>query len=232
VQLYPSIDIREGRVVRLVQGDFDQETDYGLDPVAVAKDFEAQGAPWVHVVDLDAALGTGSNRAAVQAIVGAIGVPVQTGGGQKDDSMLALGVERIVLGSIAVKDPDLVARLAAQYPGRIAVGLDHRDGNVAVRGWTESSGETVDEMIMRFTDVGVAAFVITDIGRDGLLGGPDTKGLAAAVAATHVPVIASGGVSSLEDLKAVAAIGAAGAITGRAIYEKKFTVAEAVQAIS
>jgi phosphoribosylformimino-5-aminoimidazole carboxamide ribotide isomerase len=233
LDLYPSIDLRGGRVVRLVQGDFDQETDYSLDPVAVARDFAAQGAPWIHVVDLDAALGNGPvNRDIVAAIVGAVDVPVQTGGGQVDDSMLQLGVRRIVLGSIAVKDPALVARLAAEYPGRVAVGLDHRDGQVAVRGWTESSGDTVDELIVRFTDVGVAAFVITDIGRDGLLAGPDTKGLAAAVAATHVPVIASGGVSSLDDLKAVAAIGASGAITGRAVYEKKFTVAEAVKALS
>src|SRR5262249_15530111 len=148
----------------------------------------------------------------VEAIVGAVGVPVQTGGGQRDDSMLTIGVARIVLGSIATKDPDLVARLAAQYPGRVAVGLHHRHGAVAVRGWTESSGQRVEELIAKFTEVGVAAFVIPDIGRDGLLVGPDTSGLAAAVQATNVPVIASGGVSSLEDLKAVAAVGVAGAI--------------------
>jgi phosphoribosylformimino-5-aminoimidazole carboxamide ribotide isomerase len=233
LDLYPSIDLRGGRVVRLVQGDFDKETDYDLDPVAVARDFAAQGAPWIHVVDLDAARGNGPvNREAVAAIVNAVAVPVQTGGGQVDDSALKLGVQRIVLGSIAVKDPELVARLAAANPGRIAVGLDHRDGDVAVRGWTESSGQRVEDLLARFTKVGVAAFVITDIGRDGLLTGPDTAGLAAAVASTDVPVIASGGVSSLDDLRAVAAVGVAGAITGRAIYEKKFTVAEAVKAVA
>jgi phosphoribosylformimino-5-aminoimidazole carboxamide ribotide isomerase len=233
LDLYPSIDLRGGRVVRLVQGDFAQETDYDLDPVAVARDFAAQGAPWIHVVDLDAALGQGPvNRDALTAIVQAVDVPVQTGGGQVDDTSLKLGVQRIVLGSIAVKDPDLVADLAARYPGRVAVGLDHRDGEVAVRGWTESSGQRVDELIAKFSAVGVAAFVITNIERDGLLTGPDTAGLAQAVASTDVPVIASGGVSSLDDLRAVAAVGVAGAITGRAIYEKKFTVAEAVEAIA
>ena len=233
MDLYPSIDIRGGRVVRLVQGDFDRETDYGLDPVAVARDFESQGAPWIHVVDLDAALGNGPiNREIVAAVADAVSVPVQTGGGQTDDSALRDGVERIVLGSIAVKDPDVVERLASEWPGRVAVGLDARDGEVAVRGWTESSGQTVAQMLERFTGVGVAAFVITDIGRDGLLTGPDTLGLAAAIAATDVPVIASGGVSSLDDLRALAAIGASGAITGRAIYEGKFTVAEAVAAIT
>ena len=231
MDLYPSIDLRGGRVVRLVQGDFDQETDYELDPVDVARDFAAQGAPWIHVVDLDAALGQGANnRDIVAAIARAVDVPVQTGGGHVDGAALNLGVERIVLGSIAVKDPDLVARLADAHPGHIAVGLDHRDGDIAVRGWTESSGQSVDEMIKVFTGVGVSAFVITNIARDGLLGGPDTDGLAAAVASTDVPVIASGGISSLDDLKAVAAVGVAGAISGRAIYEKKFTVAEAVKA--
>ena len=231
MDLYPSIDLRGGRVVRLVQGDFDQETDYDLDPVAVARDFAAQGAPWIHVVDLDAALGEGAhNRDVVAAIARAVDVPVQTGGGQVDGAALKFGVARIVLGSIAVKDPDLVAQLAEAHPGCIAVGLDHRDGEVAVRGWTESSGQTVDELIATFTGVGVAAFVITNIARDGLLGGPDTDGLAAAAASTDVPVIASGGIASLDDLRAVAKVGVGGAITGRAIYEKKFTVAEAVAA--
>jgi phosphoribosylformimino-5-aminoimidazole carboxamide ribotide isomerase len=233
LDLYPSIDLRGGRVVRLVQGDFDQETDYDLDPVDVARDFAAQGAPWIHVVDLDAALGQGAhNRDVVAAIARAVDVPVQTGGGQVDGAALKLGVQRIVLGSIAVKDPDLVAQLAEAHPGRIAVGLDHRNGDVAVKGWTESSGYSVDELIATFSGVGVAAFVITNIARDGLLGGPDTEGLAAAVASTDVPVIASGGISSLADLQAVAAVGVGGAITGRAIYEHKFTVAEAVKAIA
>jgi phosphoribosylformimino-5-aminoimidazole carboxamide ribotide isomerase len=236
MDLYPSIDLRGGRVVRLVQGDFDQETDYGLDPIDVARDFAAQGAPWIHVVDLDAALGNGPvNRDAVAAIAAAVDVPVQAGGGQVDDAALSDGVQRIVLGSVAVKDPALVDRLAAQWPGRVAVGLDARDGEVAVRGWTQSSGQTVADLLARFSGVGVAAFVVTDIGRDGLLTGPDTSGLAAALAATDVPIIASGGVASLDDIRALASLEAdgrrlAGAITGRAVYEHKFTVAEGVAA--
>ncbi len=238
MDLYPSIDLREGRVVRLVQGDFDQETDYDLDPIEVARDFAAQGAPWIHVVDLDAALGNGPlNRDTVAAIAAAVDVPVQTGGGQTDDAALNDGVARIVLGSIAVREPDVVDRLAAAWPGRVAVGLDARDGEVAVRGWTESTGQSVAELLTRFSGVGVAAFVITDIGRDGLLAGPDTAGLAAALAATDVPVIASGGVSSLDDLRALASLEVdgrrlAGVITGRAVYERKFTVAEAVAALA
>ncbi|HVE94562.1 MAG TPA: 1-(5-phosphoribosyl)-5-[(5-phosphoribosylamino)methylideneamino] imidazole-4-carboxamide isomerase [Acidimicrobiales bacterium] len=234
MDLYPSIDLRGGCVVRLVQGDFDQETDYALDPVDVARDFAAQGAPWIHVVDLDAALGNGPvNRDIVAAIADAVEVPVQIGGGQSDDSALKEGVQRIVLGSVAVKDPGRVEQLAAAWPGRVAVGIDARDGEVAVRGWTESSNQTVSDLITRFSGAGVAAFVITDIGRDGLLAGPDAAGLTDALAATDVAVIASGGVSSLDDIRALAALESsgrrlAGAITGRAVYERRFTVAEAV----
>jgi phosphoribosylformimino-5-aminoimidazole carboxamide ribotide isomerase len=238
MDLYPSIDLRGGRVVRLAQGDYDRETIYGDDPIAVAKSFAAQGAPWIHVVDLDAAKGDGPvNADAIRAIAAAVDVPVQTGGGQVDDSSLKAGVQRIVLGSIAVKDPTVVDRLAKAYPGRIAVGLDHRAGQVAVRGWLDDSGQSVDDLIVRFENSGIAAFVITNIERDGLLGGPDVAGLERAVMVTEVPVIASGGVSSLDDLRALAALdvngrGLGGAITGRAVYEGKFTVAEAVEAIA
>jgi phosphoribosylformimino-5-aminoimidazole carboxamide ribotide isomerase len=237
MDLYPSIDLRGGRVVRLLEGDFDRETDYRLDPVAVARDFAAQGAPWIHVVDLDAAKGDGPvNADAIRAIAAAVDVPVQTGGGQIDDSSLKAGVQRIVLGSIAVKEPDVVDALASKYPGRVAVGLDHRDGKVATRGWLEASDQTIDDLIVRFAEAGVAAFVVTDISRDGLLTGPDLAGLERVMTLTHVPVIASGGVSSLDDLRALAALdvngrGLEGAITGRAIYENKFAVAEAVDAI-
>lgn len=231
MDLYPSIDLRGGRIVRLAQGDYDRETHYGDDAVAVAKDFAAQGAQWIHVVDLDAAKGDGPiNADIIRAIAAAVDVPVQTGGGQVDDSSLEAGVERIVLGSIAVRDPSVVDGLAARYPGRIAVGLDHRDGKVATRGWLEQSDLTVDSLIARFSPVGVAAFVITNIARDGLLTGPDLEGLAHAQSLTDVPVIASGGVASLDDLRALVPLGVAGAITGRAIYEHKFTVAEGVAA--
>lgn len=231
MDLYPAIDLRGGRVVRLAEGDFTRETHYGDDPVAVARDFAAQGAPWIHVVDLDAAKGDGPiNRDVIQAIAAAVDVPVQTGGGQVDDMSLRAGVERIVLGSIAVRDPSVVERLAEQYPGRVAVGLDHRDGSVAVRGWQDDSGARLDDLIARFSDVGVAAFIITNIAHDGLLTGPDLVGLALASSLTDVPVIASGGIASLDDIRALTKLDVAGAITGRAIYEGKFTVAEGVAA--
>jgi phosphoribosylformimino-5-aminoimidazole carboxamide ribotide isomerase len=230
--LYPSIDLRGGHVVRLRQGDYAAETIYGDDPVAVAVDFCAQGAAWIHVVDLDAArTGEATNRPAVAAIAAAVAgmAAVQTGGGVRSvDDARALadaGVARVVMGSAAVQQPALVDDVAAVVP--VAVGLDHRGGDIAVHGWTESSGVQLADALGRFP--AAAAFVITDIDRDGLLGGPDVDGLAAAVAATDVPVIASGGVGTLDDVRALAAIaGLHGIITGRALYEGRFRVADAV----
>ncbi|MBV8691424.1 MAG: 1-(5-phosphoribosyl)-5-[(5-phosphoribosylamino)methylideneamino]imidazole-4-carboxamide isomerase [Actinobacteria bacterium] len=231
MDLYPSIDIRAGKVVRLYQGDYDQETVYGDDPIAVAKSYEAAGAPWVHVVDLDAARGDGSNRDLVVAVAGAVGTPVQVGGGQRDGSLLDAGVRRVVMGSVAVSDPELVERLAREYPGRVAIGMDHRDGEIMVRGWEQGSGVTLDALVQRYAAAGAAAFVVTNIAGDGTLQGPDTAGLAKLVAATDVPVVASGGVGTLDDLRALAAIpGLAGAIVGKALYEGRFTVEEAVAA--
>jgi phosphoribosylformimino-5-aminoimidazole carboxamide ribotide isomerase len=231
MDLYPSIDIRAGRVVRLFQGRYDQETVYGDDPLAVARSYEAAGAPWVHVVDLDAARGDGSNRDLVVAVAAAVKTPVQVGGGVRDASLLDAGVARVVLGSAAVDDPDLVARLANEHPGRIAVGLDHRDGEVMVRGWEETSGATVPELVDSFAQAGVAAFVVTNIAGDGTLQGPDTAGLRRLVTSTSVPVVASGGVGSLDDLRALAAIdGLAGVIVGKALYVGRFTVEEAIAA--
>ncbi|MBV8957703.1 MAG: 1-(5-phosphoribosyl)-5-[(5-phosphoribosylamino)methylideneamino]imidazole-4-carboxamide isomerase [Actinobacteria bacterium] len=231
MDLYPSIDIRAGKVVRLYQGDYDQETVYGDDPIAVAKSYEAAGAPWVHVVDLDAARGDGSNRDLVVAVAGAVGTPVQVGGGQRDGSLLDAGVRRVVMGSVAVSDPELVERLAREYPGRVAIGMDHRDGEIMVRGWEQGSGVTLDDLVQRYAAAGAAAFVVTNIAGDGTLQGPDTAGLAKLVAATDVPVVASGGVGTLDDLRALAAIpGLAGAIVGKALYEGRFTVEEAVAA--
>ena len=236
MELFPAIDLRGGRVVRLNEGDFDQETHYGDDPVAVARDFVAQGAPWIHVVDLDAAKGDGPlNAETIRAIAAAVDVPVQTGGGQVDDISLKAGVRRIVLGSLAVKDPDAAKRLIRAYPGRVAIGLDHREGRIAVRGWLEESDATVDDMIADYADVDVAAFVVTNIATDGKLTGPDLIGLERVLTLTHVPVIASGGVASVADIEALAALDVngrriAGVITGRAIYEGKFTVAQGVAA--
>ncbi|MEY2473395.1 MAG: phosphoribosylformimino-5-aminoimidazole carboxamide ribotide isomerase [Actinomycetota bacterium] len=236
MELFPSIDLRGGRVVRLAEGDFNRETQYAGDPIALAKHFASQGAPWIHVVDLDNAKGEGPvNAELIKEIVAAVDVPVQTGGGQTDDTLLKAGVRRIVLGSIAVTDPEAAERLAKAYPGRVAIGLDHRDGKIAVRGWQEQTDVTVEDLIVRFTNAGAAAFVMTDVSRDGVLSGPDLAGLERALTVTQVPLIASGGVSSLDDLRALRAIdvngrGVAGVITGRAIYENKFAVAEAVAA--
>lgn len=236
VTLYPAIDVRGGRVVRLRQGDFERETVYGDDAVAVAESFCAQGATWIHVVDLDAAAhGDPVNRSLVAAIAaGTRGrAAVQAGGGVRTaadaEALAAVGVARVVMGSAAVADPSLVDRVAGIVP--VAVGLDHRSGVLAVHGWAESSGVELSDALGAYP--AAAAFVITAIERDGLLAGPDIGGLAAAVAATEVPVIASGGVGSLDDLAALAAIeGLHGVITGRALYEQRFGVADAIAALA
>jgi phosphoribosylformimino-5-aminoimidazole carboxamide ribotide isomerase len=234
-ELYPAIDLRGGRVVRLTQGDYAAETVYGDDPVAVATAFAAAGAPWVHVVDLDAARsGTPVNRSVVAAIAAALAgrAQLQTGGGVRSvadaQQLAAGGVARVVMGSAALADPSLVSRVAEVIP--VAVGLDHRAGELAVHGWTGRSELTLADALAMFDDAD--AFVVTDIARDGMLTGPDVEGLRAAVAATKVPVIASGGVAELSDLTALAAIaGLGGIITGKALYEGRFTVAQALDAL-
>jgi phosphoribosylformimino-5-aminoimidazole carboxamide ribotide isomerase len=234
-QLYPAIDLRDGRVVRLAKGDYASETVYGDDPVAVATSFADAGATWLHVVDLDAARsGDPVNRAVVAAIADALAgrAQLQNGGGVRTlDDVKALahaGVNRVVMGSAALARPALVAEAAEVLP--VAVGLDHRDGRLAVHGWTESSDLRLTDALTMFA--GASAFVITDISRDGMLSGPDVEGLTAAVSATSVPVIASGGVASIADLQALAAIeGLGGIITGKALYEGRFTVTEALAAL-
>ena len=235
VELYPAIDLRAGRVVRLTQGDYAAEVVYGDDPVAVAEAFADAGAPWIHVVDLDAARsGDPVNRPVVAAVSAVVAgrARLQTGGGVRtvaDAEVLAeAGVSRVVMGSAAVREPALVADVSKVLP--VAVGLDHREGELAVHGWTEGTGIRVDTVLDRYPDA--AAFVVTDIGRDGMLTGPDLDGLAAVVAASDVPVVASGGVASLADLAALAGIdGLAGVITGKALYEGRFTVSEALVAL-
>jgi phosphoribosylformimino-5-aminoimidazole carboxamide ribotide isomerase len=234
--LYPAIDLRGGRVVRLLQGDYDRETQYGDDPVAVAMSFVEQGATWIHVVDLDAARsGSPENRHVVAAIARAASgaASVQTGGGVRtvaDAEVLAdAGVARVVMGSAAVRDPGLVEEASACVP--VAVGLDHRCGELSVHGWTEGSGVQLFDALGWFP--AASAFVITDIGRDGMLQGPDVDGLRAAAAATSIPVIASGGVASLDDVVALGRVpGIAGVITGKALYEGRFSVAEGVAALA
>lgn len=240
LDLYPAVDLRDGRCVRLLQGDYDRQTVYGAEPVGQARAFAAAGAPWVHVVDLDAARsGVPRNRATVAAIAAAVDVPVQAGGGVRDDAaaeaLLAAGVRRVVVGTAALDDPGWVRRLAARHPGRVAVGLDARGRDVAVRGWTEGSGRDLVELARQFDDAGVAALVVTEIGRDGTLAGPDLAQLSAVLAATRLDVVASGGVGSLEDVRRLASLDAggrrlAGVVVGKALYEGLFSVREAVEA--
>jgi len=235
VELYPAIDLRAGRCVRLWQGDFGKETVYGTDPVAVAERFVAAGARWLHVVDLDAARGEGSNLDTVLAIAAAVPAQLQTGGGVRDAALLVAGVDRIVLGSLAVANRVYAAELIAEYPGRVAVGLDHRDGEVRVRGWEERGDARLLDAVRWPEFSGAAAFIVTDIGRDGTLAGPDLDGLASVLEITATDVIASGGVSSLADLEALTSLEAggrrlAGVIVGRALYEGNFTVEEAMAA--
>jgi len=240
VRLYPAIDLRGGRVVRLYQGDFDKETVYGMDPVAVAEEYAAAGATWIHVVDLDAArTGTPENRPVIAAVAAAVGptVKVQASGGVRDqasaEELLACGVDRVVIGTAAVEHPELVWELAGHH--QVAVGIDTRGRDVAVRGWTEGSGVDLFDLLARFADRGVAAVIVTDISRDATLGGPDLEGLASVLDATQIPVIASGGVGALTDLEALATLRASGrslegAIVGKALYEGNFTVEEGITA--
>jgi len=240
VDLFPAIDLRGGRCVRLYQGDYDRETVYGDDPVAQARAFADAGAPWIHVVDLDAARsGTPVNRAAIAAIAAGVDVPVQTGGGVRDEAaaeaLFEAGVQRVVIGTAALEDPAFVARLARQHP--VAVGLDARGREVAVRGWEQGSGRDLLDVAREFADVGVEALVVTEIGRDGTLAGPDLHGLGEVLAASPLPVVASGGVGTLEHLRQLAALRAgdrslAGAIVGRALYEGAFDLRDALAAVS
>jgi phosphoribosylformimino-5-aminoimidazole carboxamide ribotide isomerase len=241
VELYPAIDLRGGRLVRLVEGDFAREKVYGDDPVSVARAFVAQGAPWIHVVDLDAArTGDPVNRGVVEAIVAAVTVPVQVGGGVRSvedaAALLGSGVTRVVVGTAAVERPELIGEIAERWPGRVAVGLDHRDGRLQLRGWVEDGGRRVAEVLPEVVAAGAAAVIVTDIRRDGRLAGPDVVGLAGLLEATGAPLVASGGVSSLDDLRVLAAVrsggrGLVGVVVGKALYEAAFTVAEAVAAL-
>lgn len=241
MDLYPAIDLRAGRCVRLVEGDFAQETVYGDDPVAVARAFADAGATWIHVVDLDAALtGDPVNRSVVSAIAAAVapaGVKVQTGGGVRSvrdaAALLEAGVTRVVIGTAAVENPSLVEEVSRRWPGQVAVGLDHRGGEVRLRGWTEGAGRSVSELVPQAVEAGASAVIVTDISRDGRLAGPDVEGLSALVAETQAPVIASGGVASLEDIRLLAAVGGlTGIIAGKAIYEGRLDVRAAIGALA
>ena len=232
MELYPAVDVQGGRVVRLRQGDARRATAYADDPVAVARQFARAGARWVHFVDLDRAFGRGENRELARRFLADAGVHTQVGGGLRTeeaiDEMLAWGATRVVIGTKAATEPALVERLLARHGAdRLAVGIDARDGRVAVRGWTEVFDLTALELARRVHAQGAGTVIYTDVTRDGMLAGPDVDG-ARALAALGLDVIASGGVASLDDLRRVRGAGLAGAIVGRALYEGRFTVAEAL----
>jgi len=231
--LYPAIDLKEGACVRLRRGDMAAATVFNRDPAAQARRFAAAGAQWLHVVDLDGAFaGKSVNRSAVEAILAAVAIPCQLGGGIRDqaaiEGWLAAGVARVVLGTAALKDPELVREACRRHPGRIAVAIDARGGNVAVEGWAETSDVTTLDLAARFADDGVAAIVFTDVERDGILEGANVAATARLTQATAIPVIASGGISGLGDLAALKAAGAAGAIVGRALYDGTLDLGQAL----
>jgi phosphoribosylformimino-5-aminoimidazole carboxamide ribotide isomerase len=237
VNLYPAIDIRGGRCVRLHQGDYAQETVYDADPVAVARSFDEAGVRWIHVVDLDAArTGEQTSRALIGSIAASVSAKVETGGGvrtERDvDELVGLGVARVVLGTAAMQDPSLVARCAKRHPGAVAVGLDTRHGEVAVHGWTEATGKQAIDVLPRFEDAGVAALIVTEISRDATMEGPDVAAYERLVAATSIPVVASGGVGTLEHLRELSRLPLEGVIVGKAIYERRFTVGDALEVLA
>jgi phosphoribosylformimino-5-aminoimidazole carboxamide ribotide isomerase len=225
--LFPAIDLKNGQCVRLEQGDMARATVFNLDPAAQAQAFVTQGFEYLHVVDLDGAFaGKPVNAQAVEAMLKTIRIPVQLGGGIRDlatvEAWLAKGITRVIIGTAAVRDPELVKAAARKFPSRVAVGLDARDGKVAVEGWAETSQVTVLEIAQRFEDAGVAAIIFTDIARDGLLKGLNLDATIALADAISIPVVASGGLASIEDVKAMLAPRAkrlAGAIAGRALYD-------------
>jgi phosphoribosylformimino-5-aminoimidazole carboxamide ribotide isomerase len=233
---FPAIDLKDGQCVRLLRGEMDQATVFNDDPGAQARAFVKQGCQWIHVVDLNGAFeGRPVNADAVDAILDDVSVPIELGGGIRDMETIRFwldkGVRRVILGTVALRDPDLVIEACKRYPGRIAVGVDAKDGMVAVEGWAEVSDISAIDLAKKFEDAGVAAIIFTDIARDGLMQGPNTESTLELARAISTPVIASGGVSSMEDLKDLKARGGdilEGVISGRAVYDGQIDVREAV----
>ena len=232
----PAIDLKEGKCVRLEQGLMEKDTVFCDDPAAQAQVWERQGGELLHIVDLDGAFaGKPANKAAIEAIVGAVSIPTQLGGGIRDlatiEAYLSLGLSRVILGTAAQRNPELVQEACATFPGRIVVGIDAKNGMVAVQGWAEVTGVTAVELAKRFEGYGVAAIIYTDISRDGMMQGPNIEATRALAEAIAIPVIASGGVSSLKDIENLMAVeecGVTGVITGKAIYTGAINLAEAV----
>ncbi|MDF3852982.1 1-(5-phosphoribosyl)-5-[(5-phosphoribosylamino)methylideneamino]imidazole-4-carboxamide isomerase [Paracoccus sp. P2] len=236
--LYPAIDLKDGNCVRLLRGDMEAATVFGTDPAAQARAFQDAGAEWLHLVDLNGAFaGKPVNAAAVEAILAAVAVPAQLGGGIRDmatiEAWLKRGLARVILGTVAVEQPGLVREAAMAFPGQIAVGIDARGGRVATRGWAEETDVMAVDLAHRFEDAGVAAIIYTDIDRDGAMAGPNIAATEALARAVNIPVIASGGVSSMQDLMALRATGViAGAISGRALYDGAIDLHAALKALA
>ncbi|QIG48222.1 1-(5-phosphoribosyl)-5-[(5-phosphoribosylamino)methylideneamino]imidazole-4-carboxamide isomerase [Nordella sp. HKS 07] len=238
--LFPAIDLKAGQCVRLKLGDMAEATVFNDDPAAQARDFAAQGFRWLHLVDLDGAFaGKPVNAPAVEAILRAIDIPVQLGGGIRDlgqiETWLARGIRRVILGTVALRDPDLVKEACRRFPGRIAVGIDAKGGKVAVEGWAETSELTAIELARRFADAGVAAIIFTDVDRDGVLKGLNIEATLALAKAVAIPVIASGGLASLADIRRLLEPDCAileGAISGRALYDGRLDAREALKLIA
>ena len=232
--LYPAIDLKDGQCVRLLKGEMSEATVFNDDPGAQAAAFEAAGAEWLHLVDLNGAFaGRPVNADAVEAILSRVTIPAQLGGGIRDmatiEGWLAKGLSRVILGTVAVEDPALVRDAARAFPGQVAVGLDARNGRVATRGWADETDVQVTDLARAFEDAGIAAIIYTDIDRDGAMQGPNIPATEALARAVSVPVIASGGVSSMDDLRRLQATGViAGAISGRALYDGAIDLCEAL----
>lgn len=236
--LYPAIDLKDGQCVRLLRGQMSAATVFGDDPAAQALKFQAAGCTWLHLVDLNGAFaGTPVNATAVEAILAAVTIPIQLGGGIRDlatiEMWLTRGLARVILGTVAVENPDLVRQAAKAFPGRIAVGIDARKGFVATKGWATETNVQATDLARSFQDAGVAALIYTDIDRDGAMGGPNIDATEALARAVTIPVIASGGVSSMADLLALRNTGViAGAISGRALYDGAIDLGEAIKALA
>lgn len=234
LEILPAIDVRGGRAVRLVQGELAKESNHGL-PIEVARDFVAEGAEWIHLVDLDAAFGIGSNFELIREVISSVDIKVELSGGIRDDESLeralATGCKRVNLGTIAIENPEWTAKAISKFADRIAVGLDVRGHTLATRGWTEEGGDLF-EMITKLDKEGASRYIVTDVTKDGTLTGPNLDLLREVCAATNAPVVASGGISVLNDLvmlRELTPIGVEGAIIGKAIYSGSFTVAQALE---
>jgi phosphoribosylformimino-5-aminoimidazole carboxamide ribotide isomerase len=237
MEIIPAIDLRGGCCVRLRQGDYDRETVFGDDPAAMAARWESEGATRIHLVDLDGAReGRPVNVEAVRAIIARVGVPCQLGGGVRDldtiDAWLDAGIDRVIVGTQALRKPDWFAETAEARPGRLVLGLDARDGRVAVSGWTEKSDMDALELALRFDALPLAAVAFTDIARDGMLDGPNLEATGNLARRLRVPVIASGGVATIDDLTRLSALRLSGCIVGRALYEGRFSLSDAIRAVA